>query len=89
MGRINHSVTGQLLEVGGAAAVARKAMGAGAALASETQHLRNVGRTYEEPAEVMQKAAEVGFKLPTTTLAENLKMVSETTNAYGNFASRA
>jgi hypothetical protein len=84
MGHLNHSVAGQLLEVGGAAAVARKAIGAGAALASETQHLRNVGRTYEELAEVMQKAAEVSFKLPTTTLAENLKMVSETTNAYGN-----
>ena len=61
------------------------ALGAGADYNKEIVALRNAGRTAQEVAEGVAKANATVLKLPTTTLTENLKLLNETTGAFGDY----
>jgi hypothetical protein len=54
-------------------------------LAHELQNLRNAGRSATEVAQAMAAANRTIAALPTTTLIDNLKVLNETTGAFGNF----
>ena len=62
-----------------------QAISAGADFNKEVIALKNAGRTTEEVAQGIAKATATAFKLPTTTFAENLKLLNETTGAFGDF----
>ena len=57
---------------------------AGARYQHEVVSLQNAGRTPEEMAEIEARSRETARQLPTATYEENLKVVNETTGAFGN-----
>lgn len=60
-------------------------IGDGAEYQNEIFALKNAGRTVGEVAEGIKKAHEVVAALPTTTFSENLKLLNETTGAFGDY----
>lgn len=74
-----------LAAAGGLMFSAKAAIGDSAHLAHELQMLRNAGRTTKEVASAMAAANRTISSLPTTTLLDNLKVINETTGAFGNF----
>lgn len=62
-----------------------KAIEGSSHLAHELQNLRNAGRGPMEIAQAMTAANKAISALPTTTLIDNLKVLNETTGAFGNF----
>lgn len=79
------SKLGAMAAGGGAMMGLKHAIGQGSSLEHETQALRNVGRGVTEVAEALNAANAAIKALPTTTLAENLKLINETTGAFGSF----
>jgi hypothetical protein len=74
-----------LAAAGGLMFSAKKAIGDSAALAHELQMLRNAGRTSREVAQAMAAANKTITALPTSSLLDNLKVLNETTGAFGSF----
>lgn len=74
-----------LAAAGGLMFSARKAIGDSAQLAHELQMLRNAGRTTREVADAMAQANRTIQAVPTSTLIDNLKVLNETTGAFGSF----
>src|SRR4051794_18153056 len=72
-----------LAAAGGLMFSAKKAIGDSAELTHELQMLRNAGRTSREVAQAMAAANRTIAALPTTTLIDNLKVLNETTGAFG------
>jgi hypothetical protein len=70
---------------GGLAFGFKAAIGDSSKLAHELQMLRNAGRTTNEVAAAMAAANRTISALPTTTLIDNLKVLNETTGAFGSF----
>jgi hypothetical protein len=68
----------------GAYAVAKHAVRAGAAYQHETIALENAGRSLSEMREIEERAREVAKQVPTSSLTGNLKVVNETTGAFGD-----
>ena len=56
----------------------------GAHLQHERTALRNAGRTPEEMREIEEASAATTKSVPTSTFAENLKVINETTGAFGS-----
>jgi hypothetical protein len=69
---------------GGLAFGIKHAIGEGSNLAHETQALRNVGLSVNEVADAINAASKAIKNVPTTTLADNLKLFSETRGAFGD-----
>jgi len=76
---------GGLMLAGGLMFSAKKAIGDSSELAHELQLLRNGGRTLQEVAKAMAAANRTISALPTTTLIDNLKVLNDTTGAFGSF----
>ena len=74
-----------LAAAGGLTFGIKHALKDGAELAHEIQALKNAGRTTKEIAEAISAANKTIGELPTTTLAENLKVLNETTGAFGDY----
>lgn len=74
-----------LAAAGGLMFSAKKAIGDSAELAHELQMLRNAGRTAGEVSAAMAQANRTISAIPTSTLTENLKILNETTGAFGSF----
>jgi hypothetical protein len=74
-----------LAAAGGLMFSAKAAIGDSAELSHELQMLRNAGRTTKDLANAMSAANRTIQMLPTTTLVDNLKVLNETTGAFGNF----
>src|SRR4051812_23129368 len=74
-----------LAAAGGLMFSAKAAIGDSAQLSHELQMLRNAGRTSKDVASAMSAANRTIQMLPTTTLVDNLKVLNETTGAFGNF----
>lgn len=70
---------------GGIGAGIKHSLGAGAELAHEVQALKNAGRTYKEVAEGIAEANKTILAVPTSTLTENIKVLNETTGAFGDY----
>ncbi len=62
----------------------KEAYNEGAALQHERVGLQNAGRTPEQIEEIEHRSREVSARLPTATSEENLKIVAETTPAFGS-----
>jgi hypothetical protein len=63
----------------------KQAIGKSSALAHEIQNLKNAGRSTNEIARGMLAANAAIRALPTTTLIDNLRVLNETTGAFGSF----
>jgi hypothetical protein len=74
-----------LAAAGGLAFSFEKVIGNSSHLVHELQMLRNAGRTTQELSAAMVEANKTITALPTTTLVDNLKVLNETTGAFGNF----
>ena len=57
---------------------------AGAAYNHEIIGLQNAGRTPEEIAAIEKRSSDVVGKLPTSSYLENMKVIAETTGAFGS-----
>jgi hypothetical protein len=74
-----------LAAAGGLMFSAKKAIGDSSELAHELQMLRNAGRSTRDVADAMAAANRTISAIPTSTLLENLKVLNETTGAFGSF----
>lgn len=74
-----------LAAAGGLMFSARKVIGDSSELAHELQMLRNAGRTTREVSDAMAAANRTISAIPTSTLTDNLKVLNETTGAFGSF----
>lgn len=74
-----------LAAAGGLTLTAKAAIGDSAELAHELQMLKNAGRTSKEVAQAMATANRTIRDIPTSTLTDNLRVLNETTMAFGNF----
>lgn len=63
----------------------KSALGEGADYQHQISMLRVAGRTSQETARAIAQANRTMLAVPTSTLSENLKILNETTLAYGNF----
>ena len=74
-----------MMAAGGLSLGFEKAIENSSHLAHEMQNLRNAGRPMGDIAKAMTAANRAISALPTTTLVDNLKVLNETTGAFGNF----
>lgn len=84
---VGHLVTGAAatyVSAHGILSAGEKAYEAGAEYQHEIVGLRNAGRTTKEIAEITEAAARVAKAVPTSTYIENLKVIAETTSAFGS-----
>lgn len=63
-----------------------KTIGAGASFMHEVAAMRLAGRTAGETAQAIKQAHKTASEVPTSTLTENLRLLRETTGAYGDVA---
>ncbi|GJE51808.1 hypothetical protein GOFOIKOB_4872 [Methylobacterium tardum] len=70
---------------GGLAFSCKHAFGDGAELAHEIQGLRNAGRSAHEIAEGIKAATDAISELPTSTMVNGIKLLNETTGAFGDY----
>lgn len=64
----------------------KRVIGSGAEYQHEIAALRIAGRSTQEVAAAIAQAHRTMTEVPTSTLVDNLKIINETTGAYGNFA---
>jgi hypothetical protein len=69
---------------GGLTLGVKKAIGSGAGFMHEISLLRISGRTATETALAIKQAHKTVGEVPTSTLTDNLKIIRETTGAYGD-----
>lgn len=74
---------------GGLAAGLHGIFGEGNEYAHQISQMRNMGRTATEVARAVAQAKRTMFEVPTSTLNDNLKVMNETTMAFGSFAHAA
>lgn len=73
-----------LAAAGGLSMGFTKTIGAGGNFMHEVAALRLAGRTAGETAKAIKQAQKTASEVPTSTLTENLKILRETTGAYGD-----
>lgn len=74
-----------LAAAGGLTFGLKGAFGKGADLAHEIQGMRNAGRSAHEVAEGIEAATAAIAKLPTASLVTGIKLLNETTGAFGDY----
>lgn len=70
---------------GGLSLSLKGTLGKGASYQHELAMLRIAGRTSTEVAEAIAQANKTLRDVPTSTLTDNIKIINETTGAFGNF----
>lgn len=74
-----------LAAAGGLSFGLKQIIGSGANYQHELAALRIAGRSTQEVAQAIAQANKTMRDVPTSTLVDNLKIINETTGAYGNF----
>ncbi len=75
----------KLAAAGGVVFSVKHAFEGGEELAHEMQGLRNAGRSAEEVADGLREANAAIADMPTATLSNSIKLLNETTGAYGDY----
>ena len=85
-GAVNYALTGAAMAVSAhsIAHVGKEAWEQGSELQHERMQLRNAGRTPEEMREIEAASRGVMANVPTSGMVENLKVIAETTSAFGS-----
>ncbi|UDL95508.1 hypothetical protein LGH83_04605 [Lichenihabitans sp. PAMC28606] len=85
-GIVNYALGGAAAYVGAHSVVSgiEKTLHAGAEYQHEIVGLQNAGRTPQQIADIQRRSSEVVSRLPTATYLDNMKVISETTPAFGS-----